>query len=45
MIQDMAPGASGKMTLNLRPGMYMLFCNITGHFAAGQHTMLRVTGG
>jgi uncharacterized cupredoxin-like copper-binding protein len=44
MIQDMAPGASGKMTLNLKPGMYMLFCNITGHFAAGQHTMLRVTG-
>lgn len=44
MIQDMAPGASGKMALNLKPGMYMLFCNITGHFAAGQHTMLRVTG-
>ena len=44
MIQDMGPGASGKMMLNLKPGMYMLFCNVTGHYAAGQHTMLRVTG-
>jgi uncharacterized cupredoxin-like copper-binding protein len=44
MIQDMAPGESGKMTLDLKPGMYMLFCNITGHYAAGQHTVFRVTG-
>jgi uncharacterized cupredoxin-like copper-binding protein len=44
MIQDMAPGASGKMTLNLKPGVYMLFCNVMGHYAAGQHTMFRVTG-
>jgi uncharacterized cupredoxin-like copper-binding protein len=44
MIQDMAPGESGKMTLNLKAGMYMLFCNVEGHFAAGQYTMLRVTG-
>jgi uncharacterized cupredoxin-like copper-binding protein len=42
MIQDMAPGESGKMTLNLKPGMYMLFCNVEGHFAAGQYTILRV---
>jgi uncharacterized cupredoxin-like copper-binding protein len=44
MIEDMAPGQSGKMTLNLRPGTYMLFCNVAGHFAAGQFTTLRVTG-
>jgi uncharacterized cupredoxin-like copper-binding protein len=44
MIQDMAPGESGKMTLNLKPGMYMLFCNVEGHFAAGQYTTFRVTG-
>jgi uncharacterized cupredoxin-like copper-binding protein len=44
MIDDMGPGASGKMTLALQPGMYMLFCNLPGHYAAGQHTMLRVTG-
>jgi uncharacterized cupredoxin-like copper-binding protein len=44
MIADMAPGESGKMTLNLKAGTYMLFCNITGHYAAGQHTIFRVTG-
>src|SRR5262249_8603069 len=44
MINDMTRGESGKMTLNLKPGMYMLFCNVQGHFAAGQHTTLRVTG-
>jgi uncharacterized cupredoxin-like copper-binding protein len=32
------------MTLNLKPGMYMLFCNVPGHYALGQHTMLKVTG-
>ncbi len=44
MIEDMEPGESGHMTLNLKPGQYMLFCNVTGHYAAGQHTMFTVTG-
>jgi uncharacterized cupredoxin-like copper-binding protein len=44
MIEDMEPGESGQMTLNLKPGMYMLFCNVPGHYALGQHTMLKVTG-
>lgn len=44
MIKDMPPGGSGKMTLNLKPGMYMLFCNVQGHFALGQHTTFRVSG-
>jgi uncharacterized cupredoxin-like copper-binding protein len=43
MIDDMQPGQSGRMTLNLKPGRYMLFCNIPGHYAAGQHTTLMVT--
>jgi uncharacterized cupredoxin-like copper-binding protein len=44
MIEDMDPGDSGQMTVTLKPGMYMLFCNLPGHFAAGQHLMFRVTG-
>jgi uncharacterized cupredoxin-like copper-binding protein len=44
MIEDMDPGESGQMTVTLKPGMYMLFCNAPGHYAAGQHTMFRVTG-
>jgi uncharacterized cupredoxin-like copper-binding protein len=43
MIEDMDPGHSGKMTLTLKPGKYMLFCNVPGHYAAGQHTVLTVT--
>jgi uncharacterized cupredoxin-like copper-binding protein len=44
MIEDMAPGQTGHMTVNLKPGRYMLFCNLPGHYAAGQHTMFTVTG-
>jgi uncharacterized cupredoxin-like copper-binding protein len=32
------------MTVNLKPGMYELFCNVPGHYAMGQHTMFKVTG-
>lgn len=44
MIEDMEPGQSGHMTLDLKPGTYMLFCNVPGHYAMGQHTMFKVTG-
>jgi len=43
MIEDMGPGESGKMTLRLKPGKYELFCNVPGHYAAGQHTEFTVT--
>ncbi len=42
MIPDMGPGGSGRMTLNLRPGTYELFCNVPGHYAAGQHVTFTV---
>jgi uncharacterized cupredoxin-like copper-binding protein len=44
MIDDMGPGESGSMTLNLKPGNYMLFCNVPGHYSMGQHTMFKVIG-
>jgi uncharacterized cupredoxin-like copper-binding protein len=43
MIDDMDPGHSGRMTMRLKPGTYMLFCNAPGHYAAGQHTIFKVT--
>jgi uncharacterized cupredoxin-like copper-binding protein len=43
MINDMDPGKSGQMTVKLTPGKYMLFCNVPGHYAGGQHTVLTVT--
>jgi len=42
-----APLSTGQVRFGsdyLWLGMYMLFCNITGHYAAGQHTVFRVTG-
>ena len=43
MIEDMEPGDSGRMTLKLTPGAYVLFCNVAGHYAAGQHIRFDVT--
>jgi uncharacterized cupredoxin-like copper-binding protein len=43
MIPDMNGGGSGQMTMHLRPGMYTLFCNVEGHYAAGQHITFNVT--
>ncbi len=43
MIDGMGPGKPGQMTVNPKPGMYMLFCNAPDHFALGQHTMFKVT--
>jgi uncharacterized cupredoxin-like copper-binding protein len=43
MIDDMEPGQSGRMTVRLSPGRYMLFCNAPGHYAAGQHIMFQAT--
>ena len=43
MIPDMDGGGSGQMTMHLRPGRYMLFCNVEGHYDAGQHIPFTVT--
>jgi uncharacterized cupredoxin-like copper-binding protein len=42
-IADLKPGASGKMTLNLKPGSYLLICNQPGHYQGGMTTALTVT--
>ena len=41
-IADLAPGKSGKLTLNLKPGTYVLFCNEPGHYQDGMSTTLTV---
>jgi uncharacterized cupredoxin-like copper-binding protein len=43
MIEDMDPGEGGRMTMHLKPATYMLFCNLPGHYVAGQHTTFTVT--
>jgi uncharacterized cupredoxin-like copper-binding protein len=41
-ISDLKPGASGKLTLNLKPGYYLLICNQPGHFRAGMKVPFEV---
>ena len=41
-IADLAPGKSGKLTLTLKPGTYLLFCNEPGHYQDGMFTRLTV---
>ena len=41
-ISDLKPGARGKLTLNLKPGTYLLLCNQPGHYKSGMSTKLVV---
>jgi len=43
MIDEMGHMGRGKMTLELTPGTYELFCNVPGRYAGGQHTVFTVT--
>jgi uncharacterized cupredoxin-like copper-binding protein len=42
-VAELKPGAAGSVKLSLKPGRYVLFCNVPGHFAAGQHAAFTVT--
>lgn len=35
---DLQPGASDTLDLTLKPGSYLLICNVPGHYAAGMVT-------
>jgi len=41
-ISETDPGASGTLTVFLKPGTYMLACNIPGHYAMGMWTLITV---
>ncbi|MGB9142574.1 MAG: plastocyanin/azurin family copper-binding protein [Aestuariivirga sp.] len=41
-VSELEPGKSGSLTLDLKPGNYLLFCNVPGHYTAGMWTMLKV---
>lgn len=41
-IARIASGTTKRLTLNLRPGRYVLLCNLLGHYQAGQYAALRV---
>ena len=41
---DLKPGKDGAMTLNLKPGHYVVFCNRPGHFQGGMHAEFAAVG-
>ena len=41
-VPELDPGKTGKATFNLKPGFYMLYCNIEGHVDAGMWTKIEV---
>ena len=42
-VSELDPGASGTLTVFLKPGKYLLICNVPGHFASGMWTEFEVT--
>lgn len=40
---DIDPGKSGTITLDLKPGHYVLFCNQPGHYTGGMETNFTIT--
>jgi uncharacterized cupredoxin-like copper-binding protein len=42
-LEDVAPGTSPTLDVNLEAGSYALICNISGHYQQGMHAGLTVT--
>lgn len=41
-VADLEAGKNGSVTVNLKPGTYMLYCNIPGHYVLGMWSLLTV---
>ena len=41
-VAELDPGKTGSLTLDLKPGKYILFCNIPAHFMNGMWTVITV---
>jgi uncharacterized cupredoxin-like copper-binding protein len=41
-VPELAPGTKGALKLTLKPGTYILYCNVAGHHALGMWTPLTV---
>jgi uncharacterized cupredoxin-like copper-binding protein len=37
-VSDLHAGKSGTLTVTMKPGKYILICNLTGHYEAGMYT-------
>ena len=41
-VAEIGPNRSASITLELKPGKYILYCNIAGHYMAGMWTVIEV---
>ena len=41
-VSELDPGKSGALILTLKPGTYIIYCNVAGHYMAGMWTLLTV---
>lgn len=41
-VEELEAGKSGELTLHLKPGKYVLSCNVANHYANGMWTILTV---
>lgn len=42
-VSELDPGKSGSLTVDLKPGKYIIYCNIPAHFVDGMWTEITVT--
>jgi len=41
-VSELEPGKTAALRLDLKPGKYLLFCNVPGHFTSGMWTIFTV---
>lgn len=41
-VEEVAPGTTASLTVDLEPGTYALVCNISGHYESGMFTSFTV---
>jgi uncharacterized cupredoxin-like copper-binding protein len=41
-VSELEAGKSGSLTVTLKPGTYLLYCNVPGHFMSGMWTTITV---
>ncbi len=41
-VSEIEPNKTASLTIDLRPGKYLLYCNIAGHYMAGMWTVIEI---
>lgn len=42
-VSELGPGQTGSLTLTVKPGTYMIYCNVAGHYMMGMWTLVTVS--